>query len=984
MQYDPFKDSRGFIWVGTDGGVSKWDGVSFKNYNTLDGLAGNKVWCIDEDGQGNMWFACYGGGLSVFNGHKFISYTEKEGLVENTVRQVKYSKRLDAILIGCSNAISILKDATFYNFTIQNGDIPQNIIITGVLSDSLNDLFLSFSGAHQKAYLNKINEPEISKLDHSWLNNYEMSSGFVLSENDTVIGWSRSGIVRKNEDGIQEFDSIGQVFGIAKDFTDRLWVASWNGGNLSPPGGLFTIDDKQVTKVNKQYNIQTILGWITFSEEEQHQILYGTLDKGLYRIPPQYFEYYPPSYFNESELAVKDIEFDNDLWLISDDLLIIKEDNTHQKISIDSFTNSKINRTRNQEGKKNNKKGIKNFNTLEFDHDNNARVTIDLIGLIHLEKLNIKESSYLIANIGNQIKYDESDSLFHSHTWSHNIRKYENIEENTNHIICSDSLDSVFCKKLFSFKNEIWAIGRIENVYFQKDGLFLNLNKEDSTINKVINDICFDKNGYAYIGGSDGRVEVLAPETRKKVFEIEHRGNSNSVQWLQSTKNRLFVGYSDGLRVYLLDEIYESKVKYQYYGQSEGYKAANVFNSQLDKNGDIWLGTGHGLVKLNTVYFEMNKLHPLKTIIQKAELFNKPIDWKDFSPINIWTKLPSETPILEFDQNHVSIYFHTINYSNTSYDEYYYKLEKVDKEWFGPSDKKYVVFPNLRSGKYNFQVKSKNKLSGLFSETAEFSFVILKPWYQQIWFYGLVTFSIIGLLFFLYKGRINKMKKEDQRKRDVFEKISELESKALQAQMNPHFLFNSLNSIQSFILKNNVDDALTYLNSFSRVIRMTLEFANKKFISISDELEYLEHYTSLENMRFDDLFVFKVNYTHEIDIESMKIPPMLTQIIIENAIKHGFIRLNKSGIIHFTIELIDDISYRCIIEDNGMGRAASAKLNKDKSSYHQSKGLGLVEDRIKNLNKNDESLFRMDIIDLYDNVGIASGTKVVLTLPYVL
>ncbi len=371
------------------------------------------------------------------------------------------------------------------------------------------------------------------------------------------------------------------------------------------------------------------------------------------------------------------------------------------------------------------------------------------------------------------------------------------------------------------------------------------------------------------------------------------------------------------------------------------------------------------------------------TVIQQVEILNNDVNWEQYSSINSWSGLPMETPKLEPDQNHISIHFHTLNYNNPNADFYYYKLDGIDKEWIGPSDKKYVVYPNLNSGKYRFLVKSKNKLSGLTTQTVEFSFVILTPWHQQIWFYIFLAALLITFFILFYNIRLKNMRKKEESKRHIMQKISELETKALQAQMNPHFLFNSINSIQNYILDNDVDEALVYLNSFSRIIRMTLEFVDKKYISLDDELNYLNHYINLENMRFDGLCDFIIDIDNKIETETTLIPPMLLQPIIENSIKHGVMPLKKKGIIKLEVVKTSNISFKCIIEDNGIGRKESAKISKQ-DYKNESIGLKITKDRLDILNEGKGTQFDIKIIDLFDENNQPKGTRVELSFPFIL
>ena len=163
---------------------------------------------------------------------------------------------------------------------------------------------------------------------------------------------------------------------------------------------------------------------------------------------------------------------------------------------------------------------------------------------------------------------------------------------------------------------------------------------------------------------------------------------------------------------------------------------------------------------------------------------------------------------------------------------------------------------------------------------------------------------------------------------------------------------------------------------------MTLDFASRKRVSLSDEIEYLKHYTSLENMRFDNLFEFTVNLHPEIDPDSVMILPMITQIIVENSIKHGIMLLNSPGEILFTVEKYNENTYKCIIKDNGIGRKSSQETKEKQGYFHESKGLNLVKDRLRSLNPDEKEIYKMKIIDLIDDNGLAMGTQVELYLPY--
>ena len=981
-----FEDSRGILWIGTDAGVCRWDGKTFTTYNTLDGLAGNKIWWIDEDRAGNIWFACFGSGISYFDGKNFTTYTEKEGLVDNAVRVVKYSKKYDCMAIGTGYAISIMKDSVFYNFSQKNGSVKQRAIVTGILENNRGIEFYCFGHFHYSVSFTN-GKPAIELLDDERLSEHGVSIVYRDKNGDDYFGWGYKGLLHKHQGQYIEIPKVGEVFGIAEDALGNIWAASWNGSGLNGVnGGLSMVSHNKPKYMNRLYGFSSKLGWSVYYEKKQHQVFYGTLDKGFYKIPPPYFEYYSSSYFGEKELTIKDIEVDadNNLWFITDSLLVNWNKDIYEKKQLVEFYRARIKYEKSLISSKrivkNYKKDRTQYDDIEFDSKNNLWLSIHGLQFFKIPSDDRTKIEALPFDYYYRFEFDEGDTLFQSNDWDNFMTKYTNFKHTSDSVVYGDSLYKILLKELYSYKNEIWASSRISDVFMYKNGKLRVLTVEDTTINKIVNDICFDDEGYAYLAGVDGRIEILAPESRRKVFEVALGSPHYSVLWLKVARDMLFAGCSDGLRVYKLEDLKAKKMNHHFYSESEGYMALVVNSSVVDKNGDIWLGTNEGLMKIATKLFKAYKYSPLKTIIQKVEIFNEDVQWEDYGLADNWTGLPLGIPKLAPDQNYISIYFHTLNFINSYDDLYYYKLEGIDKDWNGPTDRTYVVYPYLNSGKYKFLVKSKNKKSGLFSQPAEFEFKIRTPLYKQVWCYFLLSVLFIALVTYLYQLKLKSMQKKERAEREVMHQISELKTKALQAQMNPHFLFNSLNSIQNFILDKDVDSALMYLSSFSKVIRMTLEFVDKKFVRLKDVLEYLQYYVSLENMRFDDLFEYTVEIDNSIDPDITMIPPMILQPVIENAIKHGLMLSERDGELKIIIERIDKESYKCIVEDNGVGRKRAEEVNRTQKIHKESLGIKITQERLNILNKNENGIYQMKIIDLFTESGEAAGTRVEITL----
>jgi LytS/YehU family sensor histidine kinase len=199
--------------------------------------------------------------------------------------------------------------------------------------------------------------------------------------------------------------------------------------------------------------------------------------------------------------------------------------------------------------------------------------------------------------------------------------------------------------------------------------------------------------------------------------------------------------------------------------------------------------------------------------------------------------------------------------------------------------------------------------------------------------------------------------------------------------MNPHFMFNSLNSIKYFILQSKPETAAEYLSDFAHLIRMILQHSRKSNITLSEELEVLELYIELEQLRFGEAFEFSKIIDPSVELEFVKIPPMLLQPYVENAIWHGLNHSKSKGSLILEIRKTDDFIL-CIIDDNGIGRTKSASLKSLNATKYKSMGMGITQNRIDLINKLNQMGIAVEIIDKKDQDGSALGTKVVLKIPH--
>lgn len=267
-------------------------------------------------------------------------------------------------------------------------------------------------------------------------------------------------------------------------------------------------------------------------------------------------------------------------------------------------------------------------------------------------------------------------------------------------------------------------------------------------------------------------------------------------------------------------------------------------------------------------------------------------------------------------------------------------------------------------------------MDGFWNETGlAIPIVIRPPFWKTTWFYILEFLLAISAVFFIIKYREKKIREQNR--------FLVLEQKLLRSQMNPHFIFNSLSSIQSFIFESNPVEAGSYLSRFAELIRSILYNSREEYISLEKEVQTLTNYLDLQKLRYENKFDYEIDVDLLLDAETISIPPMMAQPFIENAIEHGIKHLDDKGFINISFTLLDD-TVLIIVEDNGIGIRAAKKINNSKAKEHQSLATIITRERIEILNKGQKSKkYYMEIKDSTDLNGNVVGTKVKLIIPFV-
>jgi LytS/YehU family sensor histidine kinase len=259
--------------------------------------------------------------------------------------------------------------------------------------------------------------------------------------------------------------------------------------------------------------------------------------------------------------------------------------------------------------------------------------------------------------------------------------------------------------------------------------------------------------------------------------------------------------------------------------------------------------------------------------------------------------------------------------------------------------------------------------------------VILTPIWKRPWFWLLLTGLSVFVLSAAVLFRIRQIKKNERKETEAQVALARNELKALRAQMNPHFVFNSLNSIQHFILTNKSADAGKYLNKFARLMRVILNNSEKSLITIREELEYLQLYLDLEEMRFEGKFKSHIDIAGDIDVDYFEIPAMLLQPYVENAILHGLTPKEGEGRLEIKMRLNKN-TLICSVIDNGIGREKAREMRQlSKRKDHTSLGMKITHDRLELINRLNGSHLSLTITDLYKEDGSPAGTRVDIFIP---
>lgn len=915
--YQCMQDRDGYMWFVTDNGISKFDGYTFKNYSVKEGLTQPVIFNIQEDKYGRILMSGLNKEFFVLN--KKTDRIKKIESVSNTFKSIRHFK-LDFYFDDTSEKL-IVKEYINENIYIFDKFFKlEKAYKSSIPSIYTNNNFITLFGPSIE--LNCLQEINIVDKDFNIKGKVDIKSG-----NEFYYNYHK---------------------------TDSLIVISTFKKNI-------VIDKNFKVAYFSKYEFNNLI--------KEKEYFFGlSISRGL-AMSKSFKQLFESDY----KVHIPNIEVTN----------IIKD--KYDNIWCATLNNGVF--------------LLKNIHHLQFGSNINEKFKKILLAQT--------DKAYLISSSG---KVFETD--FHKINRSYSDGVFTKIIKYTKDLYYFKN-DLLYKKEGRNLKPMVFknldvstAIKSIafdpanrNNIYAISSWRILKFDLKNNLVDWIIEcqrnqDLLFTSDRKLIIATTKGVGEVK--DNKFELYKSLGPFSNQRIDFLRELSDGtiIFASKTKGLFI---------KEKSNYYNITEtsGFLSSSINCIKIDKYDNLWLGSNNGLNKIkykgsgiveveNITEFQGLPSNIVTDIDYDANenkiyaMTSNGIFIYDCSASHNETKNNYPTDIVAVSSNNKTMKFYdgkkfhcdsnnlTFTLLSKQYKmhgkiPYQYKLN--NESWVDLGFNRIFSLLALKPGKYTLQYRSKNEY-GLWNEPNKSTFEILQPWYQTTIFY-LLGFSLIALSFYLYyQRRLRKIKKENA----LREEVSNLERVALQTQMNPHFVFNSLNSIQNYILNNDKIEASEYLSKFAALVRTNLYYSNKNKISLSDEIKMLNNYLELEKMRFKNKFQYSINFKTEFTnaINDIFISPMLIQPIIENSIKHGISESKNFGNILVEFEELGDLLI-VTVEDDGPGLVEN-RPSKDSFSM----GTSITSRRLKLLSNGLSDGFTLK--NKYNEEGKIDGTVAILKI----
>lgn len=932
--FSVFQDEKGYLWTSGYGGLSKFDGKEFINYSPKNGLANHYVNAVTCCSKGNLWIGTKNGLNEFVNEKTFNIYTTKHGLPSNVILSLASDKK-NNLYIGTDKGLAFLKNDKFDEIYDLKGQSIKTILNTnslGIVVGTNNGVFILQANKKTSPLISNINVNCLAINGSTlWVGSSSGLLKYDLVSKKSILFGVSNGLIDEN------------ITSLTCDLKGNVWIGTKT--------GLMKFNGKQFLyyKISSDANSNNIL-CSTIDYEEN--IWFGT-HAGLFKFKDEGFISYG-AHDGLTSTMVFPICRDNAqvLWIGTETGGLFKYENNifEQQKNI-----SCIGDTINCMFKEDDKIWVSNNKGLSVYYNKTFQPVKNLKPINTFRVTKDKKGNYWIGTINGIIKCKINSQFIASDI---EYYRFDNTPADCQPwAIVEDNL------------GQIWAGVYLAGLYKLENNKFIKMNERLGIKDDDVFSIVKTRTGTLYAGCLNGVYQINPATLQIFHFNEENGLSSNLVYTLLLTNNDnvLWVGTNQGAnKINLFDLNQTGTVNITQYGEADGFKGVECnTGSWVDEDGIIWFSTVSGLVRYNPEQYTIND--------KEAKL--------SFTGLKLFysdTILPNNAT-LSHDYNNISFQYSGICLTNPNKVKYIHKLEGFDKYWSPESTEDETRYSNLPPGSYTFKVRCCNN-ENIWNQPIEFSFTIEKPIYQRWWFILSCIGLFISIIILIFRIRINQVKRKQAIETQQQIEISKNQLKALRSQMNPHFMFNSLNSIQNFILNDKDDRAVMYLNKFAKLMRLILNYSEKSHISLSEELEAMRLYIELEQMRFQNQFQFKINVSEEIDPDYEQIPTMLIQPYVENAILHGLNPKKEAGLLQIDIRLAGNVMI-CSIIDNGIGREKSAEMKRNSAKEHKSMGMDITKQRLQILNTMNQSNLSVRINDLKDEKGLPIGTKVDIFIP---
>lgn len=933
--YALHQDSLGYIWAGGYGGIARFDGNEFEVFGTKCGLNNSRIVGIGSDKHGNLWVATPVG-VNRFEKGRFHSI-----------------ELIDTIGIREIQQMAVFGDHLFL--------VDEYKVMIYHVIDSSSHIFSLPEGEQNRINAIALRGKELFFTTNKGIYTIRKKTGFEKAEafrflaqkevRALVFPTNTSAIIAE-ENGIWLVSENNKQF---IRFSQNFLPSKINSISISPNNTIWACTNKGVVELknNKQQFIKVGIhpasnDVSTSFTDRENNLWLGTY-YGLYKVSGSGFRNYSssegfPAFFIYQILR----DSKGRMWIGTREKGVVCMEN-------ENYTS---------------------YGTIDGLPSNNAQAVVEVNDTLYIG------TSQGLAFYKNKkvFRVNKNHPLFEKPI--HVFLKRKNGD------LVFGSNSCIFIKDKIGIK-QIDLVSSIENqaVHLFEDskerlwistyqgGLFLMQNEKLSSFSDSllgIKDLNYmatieDKKNNLWFATFQGLVHYNTQTKKVQIIDKENGLSSDLLYSLLLAKDSsiLWIGSNQGVNTLQLDSFYKNHLLIRIFGEDDGFTGVecNTNSAFVDRDSTFWFGTVNGLIQFDPLSHTILEIEP-QLHIAGFKLINQDTFLMDGAKLN-------------YDQNNISIHYKGIYQTNPKSVVYKYRLIGFNEEWSNVSHVRQVSFSNLLPGKYTFELISSSNNVLWNKSPLRFTFFIKRPWWKNFYFHLGVLFFLASLVAVFVRWRISRIKE----KLSMEQKLDQLKLQALRSQMNPHFLFNSLNSIQQFINTNEKKSANIYLAKFSQLMRLILDNSRSQSVSLSKDLEALELYLQLEILRFEEKFEYALKIDDNLYAEEVRVPPMLVQPFVENAILHGFAGIQYKGQIEIILKENDSF-INCTIKDNGIGRKEASKIKMKKGkSIHKASGLEITFDRIKTINAMIKQSGEFVIQDLFDEKGKSNGTLVKIKIP---